>query len=90
MLRRFLFALLLVLSSLATLAQKERHFTFHYAFTVKNVSPGEHVRAWIPLAHSDQWQDVKVVAKFGRPGAQGGGPARLRKRRLLPRNSKSR
>ena len=52
-------------SSLATLAQKERHFTFHCAFTVKNVSPGEHVRVWIPLAHSDQWQDVKVVAKFG-------------------------
>jgi transglutaminase-like putative cysteine protease len=44
-------------------AQTERHFTFHYAFTVKNISPGERVRVWIPLAHSDPWQDVKVTAK---------------------------
>jgi len=42
-----------------------RHFTFHYAFTVKNVSPGERVRVWIPLAHSDAFQDVKVTAKSG-------------------------
>ena len=46
-------------------AQKERHFTFHYAFTVKNVAPGEHVRVWIPLAHSDAFQNVKVAAKTG-------------------------
>ena len=61
--------LLLVLSSLAlsqrALAQKERHFNFHYAFTVKNVSPGERVRVWIPLAHSDRFQDVKVTSKSG-------------------------
>ncbi|MBZ5665373.1 MAG: hypothetical protein LAO30_12285 [Acidobacteriia bacterium] len=44
MLRRSLLPLLLVLSSLPALAQNERHFVFHYAFTVKNVSPGEHVR----------------------------------------------
>ena len=37
--------------------------TFHYAFTVKNVSPGERVRVWIPLAHSDAFQDAKVVSK---------------------------
>lgn len=42
-----------------------RHFTFHYAFTVKNVAPGERVRVWIPLAHSDAFQDVKVTAKAG-------------------------
>jgi len=70
MLRRSQLALLLLSSSLPALAQpapaqKERHFTFHYAFSVKNVSPGERVRVWIPLAHSDQWQDVKVVAKTG-------------------------
>ncbi|MFZ0561518.1 MAG: transglutaminase-like domain-containing protein [Terriglobales bacterium] len=73
--RRSLLALLLVASSLPTLAQtalaqaapsqKERHFTFHYAFTVKNVSPGERVRVWIPLAHSDAFQDVKVTSKSG-------------------------
>ena len=49
MLRRCLLSLLLVLSSLPTLAQKERHFNFHYTFTVKNVSPGARVRVWIPL-----------------------------------------
>ena len=69
MLRRFLFFLLLV-SSLPALAQtavtsQERHFTFHYAFTVKNVSPGERVRVWIPLAHSDAWQSVKLISKSG-------------------------
>jgi hypothetical protein len=42
-----------------------RHFTFHYGFTVKNVSPGERVRVWIPLAHSDAFQEVKVTAKSG-------------------------
>ncbi len=70
MLRRSLLFLLLVLSSLPTLAQsalaqKERHFNFHYTFTVKNVSPGERVRVWIPLAHSDAFQDVTVVSKSG-------------------------
>ena len=65
MLRRSLLFLLLVLSSLPALAQKERHFNFHYAFTVKNVSPGERVRVWIPLAHSDAFQDVKVTSKSG-------------------------
>ena len=42
-----------------------RHFTFHYAFTVKNVPAGERVRVWIPLAHSDAFQEVKVTAKSG-------------------------
>jgi len=65
MLRRSLLTLLLVVSSLPTLAQNQRHFSFHYAFTVKNVSPGERVRIWIPLAHSDAFQDVKVTSKSG-------------------------
>lgn len=68
--RRFLAALLFSLSMLpvigpSALAQTQRHFTFHYAFTVKNVAPGEPVRVWIPLAHSDAFQDVKVTAKSG-------------------------
>jgi transglutaminase-like putative cysteine protease len=46
-------------------AKRTRNFTFHYAFTVKNVTPGERVRVWIPLAHSDRFQDVKVTAKSG-------------------------
>jgi transglutaminase-like putative cysteine protease len=45
--------------------QNERHFTFHYAFTVKNVSPSERVRVWIPLAHSDPFQEVKVIGTNG-------------------------
>ncbi len=64
MLRRLL-ALSLILMSVPAFAQKERHFTFHYAFTVKNVSPGQKLRVWIPLAHSDAWQDVKVTEKTG-------------------------
>jgi transglutaminase-like putative cysteine protease len=61
--RRCLLALLLMLSSISALAQKERHFNFHYAFTVKNVAPGERVRVWIPLAHTDAFQDVKVTSE---------------------------
>jgi transglutaminase-like putative cysteine protease len=68
--RPSLLALLFVVSSLPALAQtapsrKARHFTFHYAFTLKNVSPGERVRVWIPLAHPDAFQDVKVTSKSG-------------------------
>ena len=65
MLRRYLTALLIVLSSLSATAQKERHFTFHYSFTVKNVSPGDRVRVWTPVAHSDGSQDVKVISQTG-------------------------
>jgi transglutaminase-like putative cysteine protease len=48
-----------------TSGQNERHFTFHYAFTVKNASVGERLRVWIPLAHSDAFQDVKILSKSG-------------------------
>jgi transglutaminase-like putative cysteine protease len=63
--RRSLLALLLVLSSMSAPAQKERHFNFHYTFTVKNVTSGERVRVWIPLAHADAFQDVKVTSRTG-------------------------
>jgi transglutaminase-like putative cysteine protease len=68
--RRSLLVLLLALLPLMAfvqpaLAQKERHLSFHYAFTVKNISPGDHVRIWIPLAHSDAFQEVKVTSKSG-------------------------
>src|ERR1700687_1572140 len=61
----FLLLALPALSSLPVRAQNERHLTFHYAFTVRNVGPGERVRVWIPLAHSDAFQDVKVASKRG-------------------------
>ena len=63
--RHHLLALFVALLALPAVAQKERHFKFHYEFTVKNVSPGQRLRVWIPLAHSDDWQDVKLTAKTG-------------------------
>jgi len=58
---------ILLLAALASLssAQSARHFTFHYGFTVKNVPAGERVRLWFPLAHSDEFQDVKVLSASG-------------------------
>ncbi len=46
-------------------AQGARHFTFHYAFTVKEVSAGQRVRIWFPAAHSDEYQDVRAVSVKG-------------------------
>jgi transglutaminase-like putative cysteine protease len=43
----------------------ERHFTFHYAFTVRNTHPGAPLRIWIPLAKSSAFQTVKVVSQSG-------------------------
>ena len=51
--------------SFAGLSPEHRHFTFHYGFTVKNVPAGERVRVWIPAAHSDDFQEVKVVSANG-------------------------
>ena len=65
MLRQVLLFALLALPSPPVFAQTERHFSFHYSFTVKNVTPGERVRVWIPLAHSDTYQTVRVIAKSG-------------------------
>jgi len=66
MLRTIWLALLLVAVSLmsarAALAQETRHFAFQYGFTVKDVPAGERVRVWIPAAHSDEFQEVKVLA----------------------------
>ena len=61
---------LCVLSSLfalcqTALAQDSRHFTFHYAFTVKNLPAGKKVRVWIPAAQSDHSQEVKIVSAKG-------------------------
>lgn len=43
----------------------ERHFTFHYAFTVRNTHPGAPLRVWIPLARAGEFQTVKVVSQKG-------------------------
>jgi transglutaminase-like putative cysteine protease len=65
MLRRTLSVVGFLAISLATLAQNQRHFTFHYGFTVKNVPAGQSVRIWFPLAHSDPYQTVTVKTKEG-------------------------
>jgi len=46
-------------------AQTTRHFTFHYGFTVKNVPAGEKLRVWVPVAHSDDFQEVKILSATG-------------------------
>ena len=51
--------------ALVSPAQDSRHFTFHYAFTVKNLPAGEKVRIWIPAAQSDAYQEVKIVSATG-------------------------
>jgi hypothetical protein len=59
-------ALLFVLLSCPILAsaQQTRHFIFHYEFTVRNVTPG-FLRVWIPLAHSDAFQTVRLLSTSG-------------------------
>jgi hypothetical protein len=46
-------------------AAKQRHFTFHYSFVVKNVPAGQPLHIWIPLAHSDSYQQVHILAQKG-------------------------
>jgi transglutaminase-like putative cysteine protease len=61
----FLLSSLLVAFTSQGFAQATRHFTFHYAFTVKNAPAKERVRIWIPVAHSDGSQEVKVLSATG-------------------------
>jgi len=65
MLHRSLTLLALLALSLTARAQSNRHFTFHYGFTVKDVPANSQIRVWFPLAHSDHYQDVKVLSKDG-------------------------
>jgi transglutaminase-like putative cysteine protease len=65
MLRKTCILLPLLVLSLAAVAQDSRHFTFHYAFTVKNLPTGKKVRVWIPAARSDAYQEVRIVSAKG-------------------------
>jgi transglutaminase-like putative cysteine protease len=56
------FAVVLLFLSLSVFAQDRRQFTFHYAFSVRNVAPGQRLEVWFPLAKSDRFQQVRVVA----------------------------
>src|ERR1700738_2979821 len=64
-LRSFLVSLLLVSLASAQTGVPERHFRFHYAFTVRNPNPGAPLRIWIPLAESGEFQNIKVVSQKG-------------------------
>jgi transglutaminase-like putative cysteine protease len=65
MLRKILLTLSLLSVSVFVFAEQPRHFTFHYAFTVKNLPSGKRVRVWIPAAQSDTFQEVKIVSVKG-------------------------
>lgn len=65
MLRKLCLSVSLLFLALSCLGQESRHFTFRYAFTVKNLPAGKQVRIWIPAAHSDAFQEVKVVSARG-------------------------
>lgn len=40
----------------------ERKFRFTYSFTVQNIPHGaKRVRVWVPVAHSDEYQSVRLV-----------------------------
>jgi len=60
-----IFSSLFLTFALSAFAQDSRHFTFHYAFTVRNLSTGNKVRIWIPAAQSNAYQEVKVVTARG-------------------------
>ena len=46
-------------------ATKARHFTFDYSFTVRVTDPGKPLDIWFPMAHSDEYQQVKILSKQG-------------------------
>ena len=66
MLRKLAFCFV-ILSTLeySAVAQATRHFTFNYAFTVKDLPAGQKVRVWFPAAHSDDYQEVRIVSAKG-------------------------
>jgi len=65
MLRKISALLPIFILTVCAFSQDSRHFTFHYAFTVKNLSAGKKVRVWIPAAHSDAFQDIRVISAKG-------------------------
>ena len=56
---------LLFALAIASHGQESRHFTFRYAFTVKNLPAGKKVRIWIPAAQSDAYQEVRIISAKG-------------------------
>lgn len=66
MLRRISAVAIFLLFTLCALAQsKSRHFELNYSFSVRVTDPGKPLDIWFPIAHSDQFQQVKIIFKSG-------------------------
>jgi hypothetical protein len=63
--RKFFPFVIILLLSLSCVAQQRRRFTFHYAFSVRGIQPGQPVEIWFPQAHSDDFQNVRIVSVKG-------------------------
>src|ERR1700719_5139803 len=61
----FVISSLFLAFAVSAFTQDSRHFTFHYAFSVRNLPAGKRVRIWIPAAESDANQEVKIVSAKG-------------------------
>jgi len=68
-------------------AQDSRHFTFHYAFTVKNLPAGKKVRIWFPEAHTDSYQEIRTEKLKGDLPLQGLYESKYRNRILYAETS---
>ena len=65
MLKRAALTLCCLLISSCALGQTSRHFTFHYEFTVRDVEQGKPLRIWIPVAHTTEFQTVRIISQKG-------------------------
>lgn len=66
MLRRASAVSLFVLFALCAFAQsKSRHFELNYSFSVRVTDPGKPLDIWFPIAQSNEFQQVKIVAQSG-------------------------
>ncbi|HKT51135.1 MAG TPA: transglutaminase domain-containing protein [Candidatus Angelobacter sp.] len=59
----FAFSSFVFANSSLTQAPSTRHFTFEYSFTVRVTDPGKPLEIWFPMAHSDRYQQVKILSK---------------------------
>jgi transglutaminase-like putative cysteine protease len=59
----FLFSSLAFTRNSPSPAPNTRHFTFDYSFTVRVTDPGKPLDIWFPMAHSDRYQQVKILSK---------------------------
>ncbi|MGB2603854.1 MAG: transglutaminase-like domain-containing protein [Candidatus Sulfotelmatobacter sp.] len=87
MLRKLCVLSFVIAISLSAPSQDSRHFTFHYAFTVRNLPAGKKVRIWIPEAHSDAYQEIRTEKLKGDLPLQGLYESKYRNRILYAETS---